>query len=151
MDKDEFKCKVFDKFCDIDQDCTAKYFIDSLKEIVLEVVPRKISKRNKYRNSPWFNQEILSLKKLRRKLHRKWRKSKSPFDFENFRAQCTLVRKKIVEAKRDFFANAFSNINQSEVFNKVNMLLKNRSNQLPDCENKDTLCNEFNRFLSTRY
>ena len=49
----------FDKFSDISGDCKADYFIESFKDIVNKLAPKRQSKRNKYRHCPWFNGDIL--------------------------------------------------------------------------------------------
>ena len=71
-------------------------FIDKhapLRERVVTVRPK----------APWYNSEIDTAKRLRRKLEHKWLKTKSHIDHDNFRQQCAVVNDLILKSKETFY------------------------------------------------
>ena len=70
-------------------------FIDKhapLRERVVTVRPK----------APWYNSEIDTAKRLRRKLEHKLLKTKSQIDHDNFRQQCAVVNDLMLKSKVTF-------------------------------------------------
>ena len=64
-----------------------------LRERVVTVRPK----------APWYNSEIDTAKRLRRKLEHKWLKTKSQIDHDNFGQQCAVVNDLILKSKHTFY------------------------------------------------
>ena len=64
-----------------------------LRERVVTVRPK----------APWYNSEIDTAIRLRRKLEHKWLKTKSQIDHDNFRQQCAVVNDLILKSKETFY------------------------------------------------
>ena len=55
--------------------------------------------------APWVNDDILSARKERRRMERRWRLSRLTVDLEIFMNQRDIVKKMIYTAKSEFYAN----------------------------------------------
>ena len=55
--------------------------------------------------APWFNNDILSARKERRRMERRWRLSRLTVDREIFMNQRDLVKKMLYTAKSEFYDN----------------------------------------------
>ena len=54
---------------------------------------------------------------------------------------------KILVAKRNYFETVFEDINQNEVYRKLNVLMQNHEVQLPDCQYMEKLADQFNMYF----
>ena len=80
---------------------------------------RQCAQSNRKRN-PWFNEEILHARRLRRQAERKWLKSYSDEDHDAFRASNRHVSDLIVRAKQKYFEDKLSKADTKTVFEVVN-------------------------------
>ena len=75
-------------------------------------------------NTPWYNSTVRDAKRLRRKLERRWRKTRSEPDREAYRYQCQVVRDELVKAKSEHYHNKLSEAdNHKDVYSIANSLL----------------------------
>lgn len=98
----------------------------------------------------WIDQEFKSARCLRRKMFKKWKRSKSDIDRENFETKRREVHELSLNKRREYYTKCISESNnsQKELFKFCNSLLDaNHSNQLPDCQDFDLLANEFNDYF----
>ena len=60
--------------------------------------------------TPWFTAEIQWQKVIRRRLERRWRKTRLTVDRELYTQQCVTVRKLICEAKENYYTELISEL-----------------------------------------
>ena len=77
-------------------------------------------------SAPWYTQEVADEKNKRRRLERKWRKSKMQSDRERYVHQCYVVNNLICNLKTTYYREIISENsgNQKVLFNTVNKLLQ---------------------------
>ena len=110
----------------------------------------KVSQRP---SQPWFCSEIAEAKKKRRRLERRWRRTKLEIDRLSFIEARNNVCKLTSMAKTSFYSrriDAFS-CNQKALFRKMNHLL-NRSTvtPMPPYESPGVLANQFADYFSSK-
>ena len=59
-------------------------------------------------SAPWYNNEIASQKTLRRKLERRWRRTKLDIDQQAYTNQCVHVQGLIINSKMKFYSKPIS-------------------------------------------
>ena len=96
---------------------------------------------------PWYNNAIHAARQERRRLERKWKKSRSSEDENCLREQKKLVSKLIIASKTEFFSEKCVSSNTKEMFRTVNGLLNKPSRILPDCDLNNELANKFLTFF----
>ena len=75
-------------------------------------------------NTPWYNSTVNDPKHLRRKLERRWRKTRSELDREVYPYQCQVVRDELVKAKSEHYDNKLTEAdNHEDVYWIANSLL----------------------------
>ena len=82
--------EITDKLHSILEDLSNEYAPEICKEIVLRP------------NAPWYNSELAQLKKEKRRAERKWRKTKSLIDHEQYRENSKAMNKALLTARTDF-------------------------------------------------
>ncbi|KAJ8049803.1 hypothetical protein HOLleu_02710 [Holothuria leucospilota] len=101
-------------------------------------------------NTSWYDEIISSEKKKRRKLEKKWRKSRLEIDRQLYKQQKQKVISLIKSAKLNYYKNlcATHSKDQKKLFNIINKLLHKRHEiSLPDCESDEELANKFSHFF----
>ena len=99
---------------------------------------------------PWMDTEFLDARKKRRQLYKKWKKSRSDEDREEFVHSRSYVNQLSFEKRRSFYQNSISNSNnsQKDLYKVTNSLLdRNTKSVLPHTENPTSLANKFNNFF----
>ena len=83
----------------------AEYYNSKLSEIFDIHAPLREKRVVVQPNTSWYNASIQHQKVLKRRLERKWKKSRLPEDYKNFRVQCEVVNRCICECKSEFLSN----------------------------------------------
>jgi len=96
---------------------------------------------------PWYNDTIHRARQERRRLERKWKKSRAEEDEDCLQKQKKLVGKLIIESKINYFSEKCTSANTKEMFRTINGLLNKPSRILPDCDSKHDLADEFLAFF----
>ena len=110
---------------------------ESITSSVLDEVCPVITKERTIRpRLPWYNENVHTQRRVRRKLERKWRKSRNEEDHEAFLAQKKLVTNLIVTSKIEYFSDRFSNANAKDMYATINGLLNKSTKALPVLELK---------------
>jgi hypothetical protein len=136
----------FEDFSDSNDPDTLVQAYESITSSVLdEVCPIVEKTRTIKPRLPWFNDDIHKQRCLRRKLERKWKKSRSVADELAFRSQKDHVCTLITNAKIVYFTDKCANASVKEVYNTINVLLNKPRNVLPDYHDK--LASEFLAFF----
>lgn len=103
--------------------------------------------------APWFTEEIRSAKKLRRKLERKWRTTKSDLNNRLFVDQCRVVNDLVRDAKEVYFSSVIEDNhgNQQVLFQAINSLLHKKAElRYPAASSDADLANQFNSFFNNK-
>jgi len=81
---------------------------------------------------PWFNDALKEMKKNRRKLEKKMRKSKLPCDIAAYKRSCEEYCSSLKQAKSDYFSALIQDCagDSRKLFKVVNLLCKERSSDL---------------------
>jgi hypothetical protein len=100
---------------------------------------------------PWYNDAVHQARRVRRKLERKWCKSRAEADELVFRTQKDYVAQLITSAKMDYFSSKFSTASSKVMYATINGLLNNTTKALPVCDSSDSdLANEFLSFFNQK-
>ena len=102
--------------------------------------------------NPWYSPEIADAKRLRKKLERRWRKTRSESDRNQFKAQRLCVVNMINSAKSSYFKEKLASCgNQRELYKIVESLLHNKGKtKLPTHDNKQELATTFSDYFITK-
>ena len=114
-----------------------------LRERVVTVSPK----------APWYNSEIDTDKRMRRKLEHKWLKTKSQIDYDNFREQCAVVNDLILKSKETFYNGKIEDCDgdQNLLFKVIDKILHdNDEPQLPSYNSLDELVNKFADYFTEK-
>ena len=90
-------------------------------------------------NYPWFNENILTEKKIRRQLENKWKKSHLEIDRQMYCHQKQIVNQQIKRAKWQYHKELFSEVaNYQRTIFRLNdrLLHRRKSSPLPKCESR---------------
>lgn len=96
--------------------------------------------------TPWFTAEIKKKKVIRRRLERRWRKTRLTVDRELYTQQCVTVCKLICGAKENYNTELISELasDPKELFGTLEVLLKGRTEKLyPSSSSNEELANRF--------
>ena len=103
--------------------------------------------------TPWYNNEIASQKTLRRKLERRWRRTKLDIDRQAYTNQCVRVQDLIINSKMKFYSKLISEAgdDQKSLFSSVSCLLYRKPEVLyPVCSSDSILANNFADYFETK-
>ena len=78
-----------------------------------------------HNSSPWYSDEIAIAKRLRRKLERKWRRSRLEYDRLEYIQQCGIVNQLLRSSKEAYYSKFIeeNSTDSRKLFKSVNMLL----------------------------
>ena len=102
---------------------------------------------------PWMSEEILSVKREKRKSERIWRKTKLTVHLEIFRALCLKLKTLIYDAKEKCYKKQISDCggDQKQLFGIVNSILgRGRQIVYPQHMDSFTLASLFNNYFITK-
>ncbi len=123
---------------------------NSLKDVLDKNAP-VISKDIPVRDRrPWYSDEIRAQKRLRRKLERKWIKSKSTIDEQIFHAQRNKVNILMNETRSEYYSHVIQDCgsDQKALFKVINDLFqKEKNSHFPKSQSMDILAEEFSQFF----
>ena len=96
--------------------------------------------------SPWFNEEVDDARRERRRMERKWLKSKEDVDHDAYVKQTAVTAKLIQCAKEVYFREQLNNSDSKTMFSTLNRLLNPNIQQIPNCNSAIELSNSLARF-----
>ena len=102
------------------------------------------------KNALWYDNTLLSAKRLRRKLERKWRETKSISDYREYRNQSIAVNKNLEIARIKHYNNEICQQqgNSKVIFSVAKKLTGDNSDSiLPHHTDSATLANRFSAFF----
>ena len=103
-------------------------------------------------NTSWYTSEIAREKRKRRKLERKWRKSRLQIDRDIFKSQRQHVNSLICKAKQEYYAERISNAKgHKELYSVCNELLnKQKTSVLPKHDCAKDLADRFINYFTDK-
>ncbi|XP_063952043.1 uncharacterized protein LOC129274037 [Lytechinus pictus] len=151
MDIEGFSEALIDKLNDLssagDVDSVLTAYNTSVAACVNEFAPQKSGLRSTRVRNPWFNEEILTARRERRRIERKWIKSSSDTDHTSFKLANKHVNDLIDKAKQKYYTELLCKANVKTVFNVVNNLLHKNVKFLPVYDNPLDLANRFSLYF----
>ena len=134
------------------ESCVESYNL-SLSNILDKHAPTQTRTVRLRPNSPWFNDDIRLEKQKRRRLERKWRRTKLEVDLQMYCEQKNTVNKLIEQAKIKYYSGQINEKagDQKQLFNVVNDLLQNSKKPLlTQSDSDEALAEQFSEFFSTK-
>ena len=150
---DSFKCDLGQCNLELRADQErADYFNTFVQGVVDKHAPLRERTVTNRASAPWMNADIKKLKAERRAAERKWRKTRSTEDKNNFKCFNYKVKQCIQASKRFFFESKISISNSSKVlFNIVNELYgKSKCLKLPSNLPVSELADKFSSFFTNK-
>ncbi|XP_072024913.1 uncharacterized protein [Amphiura filiformis] len=157
LDPDLFNQLLKDRLVDFpyesnDPNVLAEAYETITSSVLDEVCPVVTKERTIRPQLPWYNENVHIQRRERRRLERKWRKSRKEEDYEAFQTQKELVNKSIITAKTEYFSDKFSNANAKDMYATINGLLNKSTKALPALESKSEkeLADDFLSFFISK-
>ena len=126
------------------------HLFDELTRGLVDKHAPLITRKSMPKNTiPWFDVEFKQARSKRRKLEKKWKKSKSDSDRSNYLSQRKHCAKLSITKQRLYYSKVISEAgkDQKKLFNIVNKMLdKTEQKFLPTHTDAKQLANEFNQF-----
>ena len=134
-----------------------KDLVDQYNSTLSDALDRHAPKKTKsimLRPSvPWTNDDIFQAKRERRRVERRWRKTKLADDRDAFKAQRQNVNNMIAKAKTEYYHSMIEECrdDQKALFRLVDKLLHRRSKpRLPENENIQEVLHIFAEYFTSR-
>ena len=130
--------------------------IDCFNTCITEILDAHapvINKQFSNKRTNFTNPTILSLRRLRRKYERRYRRLKCSEDLLKYHYYVAQVRKCVNTSRNDFYRNDLSNQknDKKQKFKILNSMLGNRNPVVfPDTSSDEKLCNEFEQFFVSK-
>ena len=128
-------------------------FKSTLCSLLDKHAPMKtVSCSNKVRK-PFITPDIIKAKRVRSRLERIYRRSKSSVDQQNFKAQSRCVAKMITEARRNYYKNLIdsSACKPKKLWSSLNAILHRSARSiLPTASSSGSLATKFMKFFSDK-
>ena len=96
---------------------------------------------------PWYNSEIHSERRVRRKLEKKWRKTGLEVDHQCYVEQNKTVNSMIEESKKSYMQSKLQTSDTKSMFRTVNTLLNKNKTVLPSSDSPKALSNNFSLYF----
>jgi hypothetical protein len=123
---------------------------DSVTLTLDKHAPVKCTTRSARAWHPWYDNDIHHARRLRRKLERKWRKSRLQTDRQVYIEQRTATNVLIETSKQNYYKKELEHADCKTVFKKVNGLLGNNVKILPALESAQELSDDFAAFFDNK-
>ena len=121
---------------------------ENLTSSVLDEVCPLVTKTRTVRSKlPWYNETIHEARRKRRRLERKWKKTRAEADETAFITQKDHVSRLITSAKIEYFTNKCTNATMKDMYSTINFLLNRSPSKLPDCTSYQVLADRFLSFF----
>ena len=104
-------------------------------------------------NAPWYNEEITTQKRKRRRLERKWRSTSLEIDRVNYLEQCNVVNAMLYQTKEQHYSTVIQDnaLDSKLLFRTVDKLLqRNTDKRYPSANSDLELANAFANFFSPK-
>ncbi len=125
-------------------------FDSKVKNVIDDIAPIKVSKKNGRQNSFWRKSTaVQNMKRQCRKAERMWRKTKLEIHYSIYKDSLHAFNLELATARQTFFSNLInSNLNNTRTLFATVERLTNPPSQIPSEMLSDSKCNEFASFFS---
>ena len=152
LDVDKLNTLLNDRLRTVPVDCddpsTLCDYYESITSSVLDELCPVVTKEHIIRTRlPWYNSKIHHERRVRRRLERRWRKSRSEDDYNSLIVQKCKLRKLIVDAKCAYYNDKFLCSSTKDMFMTLKSLLNSSSKALPSANCDSDLANDFLSFF----
>ena len=139
LNKETFKadlkaaCLTYDLACDTN--AFVEFYNKTLNAILEKHLPLKEKVVTEHANCPYYNDIIRSCKTERRRLERRWRRTKDPNDRQNYVMKCREINDLLLTAKADYYKSKLAECGKDHkaIFRVINELLRrNTGETFPD-------------------
>ena len=117
---------------------------------VLDTLAPEVEKKLKpHKPHPWYNDNIHLMRQKRRRLERKWQKSRKLEDWQTYETHYQQVVQSIKQAKQAYYQDRLSS-SPNDAFSVINNLLQHRGTFLPSCTSDSDLADKFVDFFTEK-
>ncbi len=127
-------------------------FDSKVKNVIDDIAPIKVSKKNGRQKSFWRKSTaVQNMKRQCRKAERMWRKTKLEIHYSIYKDSLHAFNLELATARQTFFSNLInSNLNNTRTLFATVERLTNPPSQIPSEMLSDSKCNEFASFFSEK-
>ncbi len=127
-------------------------FNSKVKNVIDDIAPIKVSKKNGRQKSFWRKSTaVQNMKRQCRKAERMWRKTKLEIHYSIYKDSLHAFNLELATARQTFFSNLInSNLNNTRTLFATAERLTNPPSQIPSEMLSDSKCNEFASFFSEK-
>ncbi len=127
-------------------------FDSKVKNVIDDIAPIKVSKKNGRQKSFWRKSTaVQNMKRQCRKAERMWRKTKLEIHYSIYKDSLHAFNLELDTARQTFFSNLInSNLNNTRTLFATVERLTNPPSQIPSEMLSDSKCNEFASFFSEK-
>ncbi len=127
-------------------------FNSKVKNVIDDIAPIKVSKKNGRQKSFWRKSTaVQNMKRQCRKPERMWRKTKLEIHYSIYKDSLHAFNLELATARQTFFSNLInSNLNNTRTLFATVERLTNPPSQIPSEMHSDSKCNEFAYFFSEK-
>ena len=131
----------------------AEQYQETLSRILENHAPKVTIRVRQRALKPWYSSDIAKAKLDRRRLERRWRRSKLEVDRQLFVEARNNVSRLLLDAKTSFYSARIHELNgnQKALFREMNHLLhKSTETPLPPHDSPEVLANQFAEYFSEK-
>ena len=120
---------------------------DVLKDIFDTLAPIQTRWIRHRPQAPWYDDNLRQVKRDKRKLERKFRKSGLRVDKQQFELKCSEYNSLLETSKRNFFKSRIEQADRDQLFKLVDGLFSVNTTVLPPYDSLEQLAGDFNAFV----
>ena len=129
----------------------AEQYNNVLSNLLNEHAPEKSREISLRPKAPWYTDSLRDMKRKKRSLERRWKKTELTVDKEVFREECIKYKQALTEAKSEYHRSQIAECDSRQLFRLVNKLsVYKPSKALPSYDSKKTLANRFSKFFDEK-
>ena len=118
-----------------------------LKDIYDAIAPIQSRWIRQRSQAPWYNQDLLQVKREKRRLERKLKKSGLTVDQQQFESKCAEYNSLIETTKTHFFKSKIEHTSRNQLFRLIDGLFMIKNTVLPTYDSLEQLTEDFNNFF----
>ena len=120
---------------------------DVLKDIFDTLAPIQTRWIRHRPQAPWYDDNLRQVKRDKRKLERKFRKSGLRVDKQQFELKCSEYNSLLETSKRNFFKSRIEQADRDQLFKLVDGLFSVNTTVLPPYDSLEQLAGDFSAFV----
>ncbi|XP_030834100.1 uncharacterized protein LOC115921128 [Strongylocentrotus purpuratus] len=127
-----------------------KWYNETMQSLLDESAPPTSKERPVRRRMLWYNDDIHLARREKRRAERKWKKTKSDVDRDEFLDKQRYSSNLICRTKIAYFHSTLSSCENKDLYKTVDYLLNRKIPSLPVHDSVETLCNNFLTFFGDK-